>query len=342
MSNDEIDEELEFHLEMLTERYLAEGMGPNDAREAARRRLGDPDRVKANCRSVSQHAQRASRALPPPNRTPFSAAWTTLVVLIVLVFTTYAQDILRLAPFYGRLYRLYPFTVPETLKNALEVGVCVGALWLCHRLRLRDVGRELGLAAPVLPALLFGLAASSPMWIGFALTRAAQGLSIPSTVYLTVVSPFTEEVAMRGYAFRQLSRRAGLPFWASALPVALFAGLGHIEKGQTAAEILGLFVLIGSGATVFCWLLMRWDSLWFPFALHFAMNCSWQVFKVARTAIGGWFPFAVQSLTILFAVAITLRFTKRPAASDGQLEPVTGDAKRTPPGVHGASFATAR
>ena len=45
----DVDTELQVHLEMLTEKYLAEGLTPADAREQARRRFGDMNRVRTEC-----------------------------------------------------------------------------------------------------------------------------------------------------------------------------------------------------------------------------------------------------------------------------------------------------
>ena len=69
--------------------------------------------------------------------------------------------------------------------------------------------------------------------------------------------------------------------------------------------------LTGLGAVVFAWLVYRWQSLWFPIALHICMNLWWVLFSVAKSALGGWFPFALQTTSILLAILITLYWTKR-------------------------------
>ena len=50
---DEIDDELAFHLEMRTQEYLAAGLPPERAREEARRRLGDLDTARRDCRRIA-------------------------------------------------------------------------------------------------------------------------------------------------------------------------------------------------------------------------------------------------------------------------------------------------
>ena len=56
----EVDEELRFHLEQRTREYMARGMSPEAAREAAARRFGDTSRVRDACTSVlvaDRHAE---------------------------------------------------------------------------------------------------------------------------------------------------------------------------------------------------------------------------------------------------------------------------------------------
>lgn len=48
----EVEEEIAFHLEMQTRRYIAEGMTPAAAREAALQRFGDPESVREECHTL--------------------------------------------------------------------------------------------------------------------------------------------------------------------------------------------------------------------------------------------------------------------------------------------------
>ncbi len=177
--------------------------------------------------------------------------------------------------------------------------------------------RALGIDRREPNALLFAAATAWPMFIGFALTRSSRVGDWISVAYLAFFSPFVEEVVLRGFAFRTL-RRIGWPLWPAALLIALVAGFTHIEKGQTRGEILGLFALLAVGGCTFSWMIERWDSLWFPFALHAAMNFSWELFNVSRTAIGGWYAFTLQNATVILAILITLRFTRsKPIGQDG-------------------------
>ncbi len=52
--DDEVAEELDFHLEMRTREHMAHGLDPVAAREAARRRFGNFEGVKATCRDIGR------------------------------------------------------------------------------------------------------------------------------------------------------------------------------------------------------------------------------------------------------------------------------------------------
>jgi hypothetical protein len=49
------------------------------------------------------------------------------------------------------------------------------------------------------------------------------------------------------------------------------------------------------------------------------MNLWWELFSVAKTAIGRWFDFALQTLTMLLAIIITLylRRSRKIVAASG-------------------------
>ena len=55
----EVEDELQFHIEQRTREYIARGMSPEAAREAASQRFGDTARVREACTSALA-AQRAS------------------------------------------------------------------------------------------------------------------------------------------------------------------------------------------------------------------------------------------------------------------------------------------
>ena len=59
----EVDEELKFHLEQRTREYIAQGMSPESARRAAAEKFGDVTRVRETCTSMLA-ADRSAEARP--------------------------------------------------------------------------------------------------------------------------------------------------------------------------------------------------------------------------------------------------------------------------------------
>src|SRR5207302_6412987 len=91
---------------------------------------------------------------------------------------------------------------------------------------------EVGLAAPTLPAFAFALIASSPMLLGFALTRSLTlHLQLRPLLFLTVLSPLVEEIEFRGFGVLQLKHMTGWPFWLVVWTSALLTGYGQMEHG---------------------------------------------------------------------------------------------------------------
>ncbi len=59
--DDEVSEELDLHLEMRTHEYVARGMDPAAAREAALRRFGDLENVRKTCREIGRKRDKDMR-----------------------------------------------------------------------------------------------------------------------------------------------------------------------------------------------------------------------------------------------------------------------------------------
>jgi uncharacterized protein len=245
-------------------------------------------------------------------------SWSiTVITFAVLILASYSHEITSRVPGYGWLHSHRPFYVAESIDKIGGAAVCVLAVWLMHRSGIRGIGRELGISGPVLPAIAFALIASSPMLIGFAITRSlTPHIEFLPLMFLTVLSPFVEEIEFRGFGVRQLQRGTGWPFWVVVWPSALLFGYGHVEQGQSLQEMAGLFFLTGAGGVTFAWLVYRWQNLWVAVALHICMNLWWELFSVAKTAIGGWFPFMLQNLTMLLAIFITLYRTRSKVATE--------------------------
>jgi len=287
-----IDREIDFHLDMLTRELIDAGMAPDAARAEAERRFGDAQRV----REASAKARRNGIG--------------TLVTLLAIVFVACSFRLLSLVPAFHALRAHRPYYVAESLKNVLEVAVCVIALLV---MRERRILRALAIDGRVVRGLAFGLAATWPMLIGFALTNRSDVHDWISVSYLSFFSPFIEELTMHGFGFRAL-RRSGWPLWPAAIACSLITAIAHVEKGQTAAQVAGLFVVAGAGGLTFAWIIERWQSIWFPFAVHALMDFWWELFNVAPTALGGWYAFVLQNACVLLAILITAHLTRRPSS----------------------------
>ena len=251
---------------------------------------------------------RSSSRWPVNERNGLKFAAITIAVLVTVSFV---HEILSRLPAYVRLHGVRPFYIAESIDKVAGACLCLIATWLMARTGPRGVLREVGLAAPTLPAFAFALIASSPMLLGFALTRSlTPHLQLRPLLFLTVLSPLVEEIEFRGFGVLQLKHRTGWSFWIVVWPSALLTGYGHMEQGGTLLESIELFLLLTAGGVTFAWLAQRWQSLWVPVSLHICMNLWWELFSISRSAIGGWFPFMLQNSTILFAIVLTL-YAKR-------------------------------
>jgi len=177
-----------------------------------------------------------------------------------------------------------------------------------HAVKLKGALRELGLRAPLRPAVAFSFVAASPMLVIFAVTSSINAkMSLLSVGVGCFVAPFAEEVLFRGYMFGQLYRRGRWDFWLSALiPSALFA-VGHAYQAGELWELVGIFAVTGLGSILGCWIYMQWQfNLWVVFGLHGLMNLWWELFGVAETALGGWIANGARLLTIAAAILLTI------------------------------------
>ena len=125
--DEELDEELRFHLERLTERHLDAGMEPGDARYAALRQMGGLERRKEECRDARglvllDEAGRDLRcALRQLRRDPVFACTGALLLALGVAATTSVFSIA-----YGVLLRDLPYDQPDRLVTLSSSGVLRG------------------------------------------------------------------------------------------------------------------------------------------------------------------------------------------------------------------------
>jgi len=229
----------------------------------------------------------------------------------VLIVVSYDHEILSSFSAYRYLHSIYPFYFGESLDKVGSALFCFLAVWLMRRTGFRGTCLELGLSQTKMTATVFGVAVSLPMLIGFIITRQlTPHINLLSLLFLSVLSPIAEEVEFRGFGVRQLQRGTGWPFWVVVWPSSILFGYVHVEQGQNSMEMASLFLLTGMGGVVLAWLVYRWQTLWVAVALHICINLWWELFSVSKNAVGGWFPFVLQTLTILLAILGTLYFTR--------------------------------
>lgn len=95
----EVEEELRFHLESLTQEHLQQAMSLEDAKDAALKRFGNVERIKDQCVEVSRR------------RHPLMRAMKSFLILIFLV---------------GVLVRV--FGIERTVLQVGDILIAIGAL----------------------------------------------------------------------------------------------------------------------------------------------------------------------------------------------------------------------
>jgi membrane protease YdiL (CAAX protease family) len=160
------------------------------------------------------------------------------VVLAVSVLLNYVYDILAKSNTYVGLYKRHPWYLVESIDKFAVLLLCFAALCYLYRCGLKGVLEELRLFRVPWYGIGTVVLCTMPMLVGFAMTRRIDPqLSVLAVAFKGLLSPIAEEVHARGFAFLQLYRRAGWPFWAAVLPQAVLSGFGHIEQGQTCGAV---------------------------------------------------------------------------------------------------------
>lgn len=99
----EVEEEMRFHMELLRESHLQQGMSPNEAQEASRKRFGDVEQIKRQCVEISTRSRPHIRILKGLFTLLFFAG------VLVRVFRTdlhitHVGDVLMMVAGSGRLF----------------------------------------------------------------------------------------------------------------------------------------------------------------------------------------------------------------------------------------------
>lgn len=213
-----------------------------------------------------------------------SAAFALLVFAALIAFD-YAPRIPLLAE-AGKALGPYGYAF---ITNTIGIVVPIAVLVIA-RGSFSVALKELGIATNPLRPFLFGLVATSPALIGFALTsHLDHSVTARAFFILCLYNPFAEEVLFRAFTFGQLYYRAGWNFWPAALvPTVLFAA-GHLYQSSDPKELAGILAITGLGGILFSYFFVRLGrTIWAPYALHAMLNSWWTIFTTNNTALGGW------------------------------------------------------
>lgn len=215
-------------------------------------------------------------------------------------------------------YRAFVIGLPQTARwldqPARWLVLCWLGLFLAHRLAPWRAFREMGMAAHIGVGAAFGFVAAVPMLLpGALLGKLAENISWPGVFFGAAIWPLAEEMLYRGYAFRQLHRRAGWNLWVAATVIGLAFGAVHLGnasvQGLDVRGQIGTVAIISAGGIFYSWVFVRWnDNLWVPWALHGFMNLWWDVFDLADNPLGGWLANIMRAGTIAAAIVITIFF----------------------------------
>jgi len=235
-----------------------------------------------------------------------------IIAIAVFSIAEFSRYLLFRLEFYRQFWSPLPDPV-RWLEQPFRWSVlCLLGLFLAHRYGPLRAIRAVGLLGRIRVALLFALAATLPMLLGFALTGSFNSeLSVVDALFLAGVWPLAEEILFRGYFFRQLHRYAAWGFWTAALTTGIVFGAVHllnasVQRLPLSGEI-GVVAIIGVGGVFYAWLFVRWeDNLWVPFGMHMFMNLWWEVFAVDETALGTWFANILRLLTVVLAIVLTV------------------------------------
>ena len=241
----------------------------------------------------------------------------SLFILAVYFLCSYGWEIRNY--FFPDLFAGSPYLRSTSVQLTAFLFVPVFVTGLLYG--FRNLPRELGLDRGFGRGLGFGLLATLPMAVGYAVVSGFDwNITLPSFMYGCVQAGFTEEIIFRAFLFGLLYRKAGWGLIPATLIDGLVFGAVHVYQGDGLLESAMVFLATGAGAIWFSWLFKEWNwNLWVPVFLHFFMNFWWTGFEMADNAAGGFWANVFRAMTIAFTIIVTTRpaLLRRFAGSPG-------------------------
>lgn len=243
----------------------------------------------------------------PDSSSPVSARSLAIAlgVALALAYSTRSGDILGPLLDYEAIRG-----IPYGRAALVTFGDTVVMLALISLLSLKSPVSILslsGLNRDLSRPLLWALIILGPSALLSFFTAPLGEFEMSDVLWLSIGSPFFEEVAYRGLAIGALMALCGWRFLPAALLPAAFFGVAHAAQGEGITEIVGVVAITGLGGLLFGWLFVRWNfNLWPPILLHIGMNAIWLIFDLGENAIGGWFGNAQRLLVVALSIGLTL------------------------------------
>jgi predicted permease len=152
--DDELNEEIQFHLDRQAEEYVARGMAPEEARRAARRALGGVVQVQQECRDARRvrYLENFVQDLRYGLRTLARSSGATTVAVLTLALGIGANTAI-FSVLYGVLLAPLPYPRPERIVRVWQAAPAGGDLRLGvsepQLLRLREAAARGGPLAAI-------------------------------------------------------------------------------------------------------------------------------------------------------------------------------------------------
>lgn len=237
-----------------------------------------------------------------------SRLFSALLVLTIFYLLNYhATDLVRL---------FFPGITGYPLwggRMVVETAGCIVAVMVLYKTWFTGAIEEMAMIKPVHTAFLLAFVATLPMSISFGISSSpVPDADAMRVLFFTILSPVTEEILFRGFAFWMLYRYARLGFWTAALLPAAIFGLMHMAQSQELFERIGIIAITGVGGIWFSWLLMKWENLWVPIAFHVLMNFWWEIFDAGANALGDVAANMARAATVLLSILFTIWKDKLP------------------------------